>query len=669
MSSIDSQEPRSEREIFLEALEKTEGAERDAFLATIGSDDPALRAAVEELLRNHKNDDFMESTPSPGHGDANPAPADGATVVVAGERPGDRLGPYKLLQRIGEGGVGIVFMAEQETPVRRRVALKVLKPGMDTRSVIARFESERQALALMDHPNIARVLDAGSTAAGRPFFVMDLVRGTRITEYCDQNQLPTRERLELFAQVCEAIQHAHQKGIIHRDIKPSNILVTLQDGKPVPKVIDFGIAKALAMDIRRYLRNEPVLARPPSTTYRLSKFISRNKIASTAVAGITTALAIGLGVSTWQWAEKSEAYRRVALSEQVEVKLRKEAYHARQVAETQAAVARRRAYAADMNLTGQALSVNNLGRARELLARHWPEEGAGETSQQVDLRGWEWRYLWQQCRSDALFTLCRGSNAVSSLSVGPDGLWVALGEYGDGGLSIWDLRTRQEIARFPAGEGGEPLLCSPTQSLLAFASWFPNAPPGAGGSRGKSVVRLWDGDARRVTAELPLTAKCQAMAFSPDGAQLLTITDDLTVTLWDVSMASRLSTVKLDEPPTKMHGGLRVWAISRDLEWLACSGWGGGQLRVLSLTTGQELWSATAADENVVALAFSQDGSVLASSGGYVELSVRLWNVRGGHEFARLEGHRTYVRSLVFWPDGRTLASASGDQTVHLWDI
>jgi serine/threonine protein kinase/tetratricopeptide (TPR) repeat protein len=154
------------------------------------------------------------------------------------------LGRYKLLQQIGEGGCGVVYMAEQEEPVRRRVALKVIKLGMDTKSVIARFEAERQALAIMDHPNIARVLDAGATEAGRPFFVMELVRGIKITEYCDQNKLSTEDRLNLFTQVCRAIQHAHQKGIIHRDIKPSNILVTLHDGIPVPKVIDFGIAKA-----------------------------------------------------------------------------------------------------------------------------------------------------------------------------------------------------------------------------------------------------------------------------------------------------------------------------------------------------------------------------------------------------------------------------------------
>ena len=151
---------------------------------------------------------------------------------------------YKLLEKIGEGGCGIVYVAAQEEPVSRRVALKVIKLGMDTRAVVARFEAERQALAMIDHPNIARVFDAGATATGRPFFVMELVRGDRITEYCDRSNLSTRERLDLFARVCLAIEHAHQKGIIHRDIKPSNILVTFHDGVAVPKIIDFGIAKA-----------------------------------------------------------------------------------------------------------------------------------------------------------------------------------------------------------------------------------------------------------------------------------------------------------------------------------------------------------------------------------------------------------------------------------------
>src|SRR5437588_3323894 len=160
------------------------------------------------------------------------------------ERPGTVIGPYKLLEQIGEGGFGLVFMAEQQQPIRRKVALKVLKPGMDTRQVIARFEAERQALALMDHPNIAHVFDGGETATGRPYFVMELVRGVPITEFCDSNHLPIRARLELFVSVCQAVQHAHQRGIIHRDLKPSNVLVTLHDHVPVVKVIDFGIAKA-----------------------------------------------------------------------------------------------------------------------------------------------------------------------------------------------------------------------------------------------------------------------------------------------------------------------------------------------------------------------------------------------------------------------------------------
>ena len=177
-------------------------------------------------------------------GPSRPAPGKEVAEMALRERPGTVIGPYKLLQQIGEGGMGTVFMAEQTQPVRRKVALKVIKPGMDSRQVIARFEAERQALAMMDHVNIARVLDAGATESGRPYFVMELVHGVPITKYCDDNHLTPRERLELFVPVCQAIQHAHQKGIIHRDIKPSNVMITLYDGKPVPKVIDFGVAKA-----------------------------------------------------------------------------------------------------------------------------------------------------------------------------------------------------------------------------------------------------------------------------------------------------------------------------------------------------------------------------------------------------------------------------------------
>jgi WD40 repeat protein/serine/threonine protein kinase len=225
----------TEASLFAAALEKATPAERSAYLVAACAGDEKLRRRVEVLLRAYAEpDEFLDRPLRKGTVDYEPI----------GERPGTMIGPYKLLQQLGEGGMGVVYMAEQEQPLRRRVALKIIKPGMDSAQVIARFEVERQALALMDHQNIARVLDAGTTESHRPYFVMELVHGVPITQYCDTNKLSPRQRLELFVPVCYAIQHAHQKGVIHRDLKPSNVMVTLHDGQPVPKVIDFGVAKA-----------------------------------------------------------------------------------------------------------------------------------------------------------------------------------------------------------------------------------------------------------------------------------------------------------------------------------------------------------------------------------------------------------------------------------------
>jgi serine/threonine protein kinase len=226
---------KSLEEIFAGAVAKDSPDERAAFLDGACGSDGDLRSRAEALLRAHDEAGAFLEAPLVDLSEA------GATTR---EGPGTRIGPYKLLQLIGEGGFGAVYMAEQEEPVRRRVALKIIKLGMDTKQVIARFEAERQALAMMEHPNISRVLDAGTTDSGRPYFVMELVRGVSLNEYCDTNKLATRDRLQLFLQICRAVQHAHLKGIIHRDLKPSNVLVTLHDGTPVPKVIDFGIARA-----------------------------------------------------------------------------------------------------------------------------------------------------------------------------------------------------------------------------------------------------------------------------------------------------------------------------------------------------------------------------------------------------------------------------------------
>ncbi len=232
--------PQQARSIFLAAVERP-AEQRAAYLDEACAADAELRQRVEVLLKAHDQANSLLDQPT--------SALAAVTDQLRGEGPGTVIGPYKLLQLLGEGGMGAVFLAEQTQPVQRQVALKIIKPGMDSRQVIARFEAERQALALMDHPSIARVYDAGTTESGRPYFVMELVKGMPITTYCDEQHLTPRERLELFVRVCLAVQHAHAKGIIHRDLKPSNVLVTLYDGQPAPKVIDFGIAKATAQEL------------------------------------------------------------------------------------------------------------------------------------------------------------------------------------------------------------------------------------------------------------------------------------------------------------------------------------------------------------------------------------------------------------------------------------
>lgn len=239
----------SEKSIFLDALGKSTPAERDAFVAEACAGDESLRNAVEALLNAHHKDDHLLDQPVgklPGInyattlGDARESLEEGDAVYIDS---------YRLREQIGEGGFGLVYVAEQQEPVRRKVALKIIKPGMDDRNVIARFEAERQALAMMDHPNIAHVLGAGATKSGRPYFVMELVRGIPITDFCDKHHLDTDARLNLFMSVCRAVQHAHQKGVIHRDLKPSNVLVTMHDATPVAKVIDFGVSKAIGQNL------------------------------------------------------------------------------------------------------------------------------------------------------------------------------------------------------------------------------------------------------------------------------------------------------------------------------------------------------------------------------------------------------------------------------------
>src|SRR5688572_22022351 len=550
----------NEEEIFQIAVDMP-ATERAAYLRTACEGQTALRLRVERLLASHDDGGFMQR--SSDRNDS--AELQGELARFRPEEGEDRIGHYKLLQKLGEGGFGTVWMAEQLEPVRRRVALKIIKPGMESKEVLVRFEQERQALALMDHPNIAKVLDAGTTEVGRPYFVMELVRGIRITDYCDQANLSTRERLDLFIKVCQAIQHAHQKGIIHRDIKPSNILVTLHDGVPVPKVIDFGIAKAtegrlteatvytqlhqfigtpayispeqaemsgldidtrgdiyslgvllyellagttpfdpqeliasgldemrktirekepvrpstrlatlqgneltttakrrstdgpklvhqlkgdldwivmkclekdrtrrydtangLALDIKRHLNNEPVVARPPSTAYRLQKAIRRHKLGFAAASTIVAALLLGLITTQWQAFRAIRAERSAQALLKSEQNARLAATRAHGEAEVERDRARRNLYAADITLAHQAWLMSNLGKARRLLARTRPQAGL------EDLRGWEWRYLWGLTRGDDSVEIARFDGGVFHLAFMDNDRTVAVGLTGLG---------------------------------------------------------------------------------------------------------------------------------------------------------------------------------------------------------------------------------------------
>jgi WD40 repeat protein/serine/threonine protein kinase len=695
------------------------------------------------------------------------------------EETEDRIQHYQLLQQIGEGGCGVVYMAEQQEPVRRRVALKVIKLGMDTKNVMARFEAEQQAMALMDHPNIAKVFDAGATQSGRPFFVMELVDGVKITEFCDQNQLSTEARLKLFIEVCHAIQHAHQKGVIHRDIKPSNILVSLNDGLTLAKVIDFGIAKAteqrltdktlftvvdqfigtpaymspeqaglsasgvdtrsdiyslgvllyelltgqtpfaakflaqsqvdeirrvireqdpvqpstrlstlmeeelaaaahhrqveapklisrvrgdldwivmkalekdrarryetadaLALDVERFLHNEPVAARPPSRLYRTKKLVQRNKLTFAALAALITTLLLGLGLSTWQFVEKSRAMRAAQNAEANEARLRR-------LAQAQELAARRTAYAVSMNLVQQALQADNLGRAVELLNQQTPQPG------QEDLRGWEWRYLWQFCRSDAKATLCKRRSLISSVSFSSNGSLLAVAT-DDGDISTWDIAsgnmassTQESTTSYPRAVFAHrgDLLAYPAQTNVVICQ----------GNLSQEVRRLQvGGDLSSI--ELAFLSETRLLTARHNGTN--------NISIWDITSEVALS--NFSAPIYNEGEGVR-FAASADggrLAWVQKD----KVVCVVDVARGMSEWSFEAAEELTTALAFSPDGRILATGGGYTESAIKLWDVETHQGIGQLDGHRSWITSLMFLPDGK-LASASADQTVRLWDI
>ena len=772
--------------------------------------DLELRREVEALLVCHQHPDRIFTAPPT------------RDTATATEEVGTIIDRYKLVEQVGEGGCGVVYVAEQTEPIHRKVALKVIKLGMDTKSVVARFEGERQALSMMDHPNIAKILDAGTTSAGRPYFVMELVRGIPITDYCDQACLNNKERLDLFVRVCHAIQHAHQKGIIHRDIKPSNILITLHDGVPVPRVIDFGIAKAIegrltdktvhtqlhqfigtptymspeqaemsgldidtrsdiyslgallyellvgkppfdskdleaigldairktiqerepeqpstklaalqgeeltstakrhsidaeklstllrgdldwivmkclekdrtrryhtangiAGDIQNHLNNEPISACPPSAMYRFQKAFRRNKITYVAAAAIVTALGIGATVSTWQAIKATRAIH--AESEQriiaenaktLAESLQHEAEGAtliaekeRQRADAQAKIAvagqkqsRRFLYVADMNLAHQALKLNNVGRTRRLLERHRPKNN------EEDLRGWEWRYLWQQTRSTSLITLTNRPTPGFSLSFSPDGHHLAVGWF-DGQIDMWDVSNR--TLQRSIGNQGNPyyqgrVAFSPTRNLVAFTSEY-------------KVITLQNLESgiESTVWQAPEEGwwSVRDISFSPDGSRLAIYAGSapqIGAAVWVIDVTSN----KIEKRyPTVSNMGYYYGATQLSPDgnhlFLARSdpAKNGSTIHCLDLEADQERWqSELQTDPGITNLAISPDGRILASSSGFNDPNIRIWNTANGKLVRQLKGHTSWVSDLAFTKDGRQLISSGTDQTIRVWD-
>ena len=718
-------------------------------------------------------------------------PIDKQSVPTASSGPGmvgigEQIGRYKLLRILGEGGFGIVYLAEQQRPMKRQVALKIIKPGMDSAQVVRRFEAERQALALLDHPNVAHVYDAGATDAGRPYFVMEYVKGVPITEHCDRQKLTIEERLKLFVKVCEAIQHAHQKGIIHRDIKPSNIQVCIQGEQVVPKVIDFGVAKALsqpltertlvteqgqligtpeyispeqaemtnqdidtrsdiyslgvllyelltgtlpfesqalrrgsleqmrqilreteprtpstrvssldvetstklvrccqsdaaslrrklrgdldwitlkamekdrmrryqtahalAEDIQRHLNNEPVLAGRPGTLYRFQKLVRRNEGVFAAAAVVAAVLVLGAIVSTWQAIRATQAEREQSRLREVAMAAQEKEVGLRQQAEARELAMRQLAYASDMSVAQQALDMNDLGRARRLLDAHRPAP-----DDEVDLRGWEWRYLWQECRGNAREELCRYPNSAHSVAYSPDGRMLAVAGCYKNFVEIWDVPGRKRIKALQPEEG----------HLVAFAPRGNLLATDAG-----NQIRLWRTDTWNLVRSLTLGGRVQFLKFSPDRRRLACMSRlPAKVTVWEVDQWTVVREID-DVEPIGTHSG--AVDFSPDGKALVIGDYT-HPLQVIDLASGNKKFDIPKAHtEHLSAVAWSPNGSIIASGSGIVGGPIWLWDAATGESLGELKGHTSAIGELTFSADSAWLYSVSGDQTIRVWDV
>jgi WD40 repeat protein/serine/threonine protein kinase len=688
----------NEREIFIGALQEECPADRQAYLDRTCGTDTVLRRRVEGLLRDYKRaSSFLNA----------PALALVATVdELFEERPGTVIGPYKLLEQIGAGGFGIVFMALQQRPVRRKVALKVIKPGMDSKQIIARFEAERQALAMMDHQNIARVLDAGATDSGRPYFAMELVRGIPITQFCDDNRLTLRERLELFLAVCQAVQHAHQKGIIHRDLKPSNVLVTLHDGTPVVKVIDFGIAKALGQQ----RLTDKTLVTGFAQMIGTPLYMSPEQAEMSGLDADTRTDIYSLGVLLYELLTGATPFDKERLKEASYDEIR------RIIREEEPAKPSTR-----ISTLGQAATTvcaqrkSEPRRLSQLFRREldWIVMKALEkdrnrryetaSSFAADVQ----RYLndepveacppsaWYRFRklarrkkgvlTAAAAIGCVVLVAITGLAASTARVWRANQELrqnlyyqnialADREWSANNLgRMEQLLEECPADLRGwewdylkqlryKPLSPLHHESMVLCVAFSPTGACLASGSR-DGVIKLWDvrtGQALRI--------------FRADKERALPIFAATTVSLMASPLCHGPLVTALAGIPGKADTMVLSVAFSPDGQRLA-AGCSDGSVKMWDLHAGTELTEWKAHPGPVACVAFSPNGQRLASSrldygweGQPTGGEAKVWDAATGQEICTLERHTNSVDSVAFSPDGTRLLSGSADRTVKIWE-